>query len=154
MKSANLSSFPKPSVPMPPTGAALISVYDRTGIAELARALALAGVAIYATGGTRRHLLDAGIEAGDVGDLTGFPSLFDGRVKTLHPNVFGGILADRHNPQHVSEAQRYGVPAIGTVVVNLYPFEETVAREGATLEEAIEQIDIGGVALLRAAGKN
>jgi phosphoribosylaminoimidazolecarboxamide formyltransferase/IMP cyclohydrolase len=139
---------------MPPTGAALISVYDRTGIAELARALALAGVPIYATGGTQRHLQDAGIAAGDVGDLTGFPALFNGRVKTLHPNVFGGILADRHNPEHVSEAQRYGVPAIGTVVVNLYPFEETVAREGATLEEAIEQIDIGGVALLRAAAKN
>jgi phosphoribosylaminoimidazolecarboxamide formyltransferase/IMP cyclohydrolase len=135
-------------------GAALISVYDRTGIAELAAALAAAGVAIYATGGTRKYLQAAGIAADDVGDLTGFPSLFDGRVKTLHPNVFGGILADRANPEHVAEAARYGVPAIGTVIVNLYPFEETVAREGATLHEAIEQIDIGGVSLLRAAAKN
>jgi phosphoribosylaminoimidazolecarboxamide formyltransferase/IMP cyclohydrolase len=135
-------------------GAALISVYDRTGIAELAGALAAAGIAIYATGGTRRHLESAGVSASDVGDLTGFPSLFDGRVKTLHPNVFGGILADRANPEHVAEAQRYGVPSIGTVIVNLYPFEETVARDGATLEEAIEQIDIGGVSLLRAGAKN
>lgn len=136
------------------TGAALISVYDRTGIAELGVALVAAGVPIFATGGTRKFLNDAGIPAADVGDLTGFPSLFDGRVKTLHPNVFGGILADRANPDHVAEAARHGVPAIGTVVVNLYPFEETVAKDGATLQEAIEQIDIGGVSLLRAAAKN
>ncbi len=146
------------SVAMPatatPAGAALISVHDRTGITELAAALRAAGVAIYATGGTRRYLDAAGITAADVGDLTGFPSLFDGRVKTLHPNIFGGILADRSNPEHVAEAERYGVPSIGTVIVNLYPFEATVARDGATIEEAIEQIDIGGVALLRAAAKN
>lgn len=129
-------------------------MYDRTGIAELAAALVAAGVPIFATGGTRKHLDAAGVPAGDVGDLTGFPALFDGRVKTLHPNVFGGILADRTNPEHVAEARRHGVPTIGTVIVNLYPFEETVAREGATLEEAIEQIDIGGVSLLRAAAKN
>lgn len=135
-------------------GAALISVYDRTGIAELAADLVAAGVPIYATGGTRRHLNAAGVAAGDVGELTGFPALFDGRVKTLHPNVFGGILADRANPAHVAEALHHGVPVIGTVIVNLYPFEATVAREGATLEEAIEQIDIGGVSLLRAAAKN
>lgn len=155
MKSANASSSRSPAgMASSRAGAALISVYDRTGVTELAAALAAAGVPLYATGGTRKHLAAAGIVAGDVGDLTGFPALFDGRVKTLHPNVFGGILADRDNPAHVAEAQRYGVPAIGTVIVNLYPFEETVARDGATLEEAIEQIDIGGVSLLRAAAKN
>jgi phosphoribosylaminoimidazolecarboxamide formyltransferase/IMP cyclohydrolase len=155
MTSANASlSRSSAGAPNAAADAALISVYDRTGIAELAAALAAGGVPIYATGGTRKHLAAAGIAVDDVGDLTGFPALFDGRVKTLHPNVFGGILADRANPQHVAEAQRYGVPAIGTVVVNLYPFEATVARDGATLEEAIEQIDVGGVSLLRAAAKN
>lgn len=136
------------------SNAALISVYDRTGVADIARALHEHGVPIFATGGTRQFLAAAGIPVRDVGDLTGFPSLFDGRVKTLHPNVFGGILADRANPAHVAEAQAHGVPSIATVIVNLYPFEETVAREGATLEEAIEQIDIGGVSLIRAAAKN
>jgi len=136
------------------TGAALLSVYDRTGIVPLARALADAGTPLYATGGTRAHLLAEGIAVHDVGDLTGYPSLFDGRVKTLHPNVFGGILQDRANATHVAEAREHGIPTIATVVVNLYPFEMTVAREGATLQEAIEQIDIGGVSLLRAAAKN
>jgi phosphoribosylaminoimidazolecarboxamide formyltransferase/IMP cyclohydrolase len=134
--------------------AALFSVYDRTGVVELARDLAATGMPIYATGGTRQHLLANGVEALDVGELTGFPSLFDGRVKTLHPRVFGAILADRENPAHRAEAIAHGVPAISVVVVNLYPFEATVAREGATLEEAIEQIDIGGVSLIRAAAKN
>jgi len=129
-------------------------VYDRTGVVELARDLAATGMPIYATGGTRQHLLANGVEALDVGELTGFPSLFDGRVKTLHPRVFGAILADRENPAHRAEALAHGVPAISVVVVNLYPFEATVAREGATLEEAIEQIDIGGVSLIRAAAKN
>ncbi len=134
--------------------AALFSVFDRSGVVELARTLTQSGTPIYATGGTRAHLREHGIDARDVGDLTGFPPLFDGRVKTLHPRVFGGILADRENPAHVAEAREHGVPPIGTVVVNLYPFEATVARAGATLEEAIEQIDIGGVALIRAAAKN
>ena len=120
MTSANASlSRSSAGAPNAAADAALISVYDRTGIAELAAALAAGGVPIYATGGTRKHLAAAGIAVDDVGDLTGFPALFDGRVKTLHPNVFGGILADRANPQHVAEAQRYGVPAIGTVVVVL-----------------------------------
>ncbi|GAC1539759.1 MAG: bifunctional phosphoribosylaminoimidazolecarboxamide formyltransferase/IMP cyclohydrolase [Candidatus Velthaea sp.] len=136
------------------TDAALISVYDRCGVIDVARALHARGVPIFATGGTRGHLIEAGIPARDVGDLTGFPALFDGRVKTLHPNVFGGILADRSNAAHVAEARQHGVPSIATVIVNLYPFEKTVAREGATLEEAIEQIDIGGVSLIRAAAKN
>jgi len=134
--------------------AALFSVYDRTGAVELARFLAARGTPIYATGGTRTHLREHGVEAHDVGELTGFPALFDGRVKTLHPRVFGAILSDRENPAHRAEAVEHGVPAISTVVVNLYPFESTVAREGTTLHEAIEQIDIGGVALIRAAAKN
>jgi phosphoribosylaminoimidazolecarboxamide formyltransferase/IMP cyclohydrolase len=134
--------------------AALISVYDRTGIVDLARALAARGVAIYATGGTAKHLRDHDVATHDVEALTGFPALFDGRVKTLHPNVFGAILKDRSNRDHVAEAIAHAIPTIDTVVVNLYPFEATVARDGATLEEAVEQIDIGGVALIRAAAKN
>jgi phosphoribosylaminoimidazolecarboxamide formyltransferase/IMP cyclohydrolase len=134
--------------------AALISVYDRTGILELAGALVARDIELYATGGTRAYLAENGLAAKDVGELTGFPSLFDGRVKTLHPRVFGAILADRANEAHERERREHGVPRIGTVVVNLYPFEATVARDGATLEEAVEQIDIGGVALIRAAAKN
>ncbi len=139
---------------MPDKGAALISVYDRTGVVELARALLGAGTTIYATGGTAVHLRAAGLDVRDVEELTGFPSLFAGRVKTLHPNVFGAILRDTASPEHEDEALRYGVPLLSTIVVNLYPFESTVARDGATLQEAIEQIDIGGVSLLRAAAKN
>ncbi len=135
-------------------GAALISVYDRAGVVELARALAAAGTPIYATGGTATHLRAAGLDVRDVEQLTGFPSLFDGRVKTLHPNVFGGILRDTTSAVHDAEAETYAIPLLSTVVVNLYPFEKTVARDGATLHEAIEQIDIGGVSLLRAAAKN
>ncbi|MGH7685005.1 MAG: bifunctional phosphoribosylaminoimidazolecarboxamide formyltransferase/IMP cyclohydrolase, partial [Vulcanimicrobiaceae bacterium] len=134
--------------------AALFSVHDRTGAAEFARALSATGVAIYATGGTRAHLLEHGVGAQDVEDLTGFPALFDGRVKTLHPKVFGAILADRRKPEHLEEARRYEIPQLDYVVVNLYPFEKTVAKPNASLDEAIEQIDIGGVSLLRAAAKN
>jgi phosphoribosylaminoimidazolecarboxamide formyltransferase/IMP cyclohydrolase len=134
--------------------AALISVSDRTGIVDLARALAAAGTTMYATGGSAAHLREAGLEVRDVEELTGFPALFDGRVKTLHPNVFGAILRDVESAEHRAEAQRYGIPLLSTIVVNLYPFESTVARDGATLHEAIEQIDIGGVSLLRAAAKN
>jgi phosphoribosylaminoimidazolecarboxamide formyltransferase/IMP cyclohydrolase len=134
--------------------AALFSVYDRTGVVELARAVAATGMPIYATGGTHAHLVAHGVAAREVGSLTGFGSLFSGRVKTLHPKVFGGILSDRSDPVHRSEAIEHGIPAIGLVVVNLYPFEATVANAEATLEEAIEQIDIGGVSLIRAAAKN
>jgi phosphoribosylaminoimidazolecarboxamide formyltransferase/IMP cyclohydrolase len=133
---------------------ALLSVHDRSGIVELARVLVDRGVTLVATGGTRAYLAEHGIAARDVGEFTGYPALFDGRVKTLHPSVFGGILADRRNPAHLAEAAQQGVPMIDLVVVNLYPFEATVAREDASLEEAIEQIDIGGVSLLRAAAKN
>ena len=147
----------KPSVsPHSPADvpAALLSVYDRSGIVELATALVAHGVPLYATGGTRAYLREHGIAAEDVEALTGYPSLFEGRVKTLHPNVFGGILHDRSNPAHLAEKAQHRIPAIATVVVNLYPFEATVAQESATLQEAIEQIDIGGVSLLRAAAKN
>jgi phosphoribosylaminoimidazolecarboxamide formyltransferase / IMP cyclohydrolase len=137
-----------------PADAALFSVYDRTGVVELAARLASDGVPIYATGGTRAHLISHGVNARDVGELTGFPELFDGRVKTLHPRVFGAILADRENPTHRAEAEANAIGTISIVVVNLYPFEATVARAGATLEEAVEQIDVGGVALIRAAAKN
>ena len=139
---------------MADSGAALISVYDRTGVVELARALIAAGTTIYATGGSAAHLRAAGLDVRDVEALTGFPSMFDGRVKTLHPNVFGGILRDTGNPVHEGEAVKYGIPLLSTIVVNLYPFESTVARAGVHLQEAIEQIDIGGVSLLRAAAKN
>jgi phosphoribosylaminoimidazolecarboxamide formyltransferase/IMP cyclohydrolase len=140
--------------PQRSNGAALLSVYDRTGVVALASALAAQGVALFATGGTRAHLAQHDIAARDVEELTGYPSLFDGRVKTLHPSIFGGILQDRDDATHRAEAERHGIPVISTVVVNLYPFEATVAQESATLHEAIEQIDIGGVSLLRAAAKN
>jgi phosphoribosylaminoimidazolecarboxamide formyltransferase/IMP cyclohydrolase len=139
---------------LPANGAALISVYDRTGVVDLAAALLAAGRTVYATGGTCDHLRAAGLDVHAVEELTGFPSLFDGRVKTLHPNVFGAILRDTSSGVHQAEAERYGVPLLSVVVVNLYPFESTVARASATLQEAIEQIDIGGVSLLRAAAKN
>ena len=134
--------------------AALFSLYDKTGAAELARSLHARGVEIYATGGTRAFLEEHRVPARDVGDVTGFPALFSGRVKTLHPKIFGAILYDHADPQHCEEAREYAIPRIATVAVNLYPFEATVAQPGTTLNEAIEQIDIGGVALLRAAAKN
>ncbi len=134
--------------------AALFSLSDKNGADELARALTQRGIEIYATGGTQAFLLDRGVPARDVEALTGFPALFGGRVKTLHPKVFGAILFDRRDRGHEAQAQKYAIPEIVVVAVNLYPFEATVARGGATLEEAIEQIDIGGVALVRAAAKN
>lgn len=137
-----------------PPNAALISVSDRTGVVALAQALARNGTRLYATGGTCAHLREHGVEAFEVGELTGFPALFGGRVKTLHPRVFGGILRDRNDPDHAREALEHDIPEISWVVVNLYPFEETVGKEETTLEQAVEQIDIGGVSLIRAAAKN
>ena len=134
--------------------AALFSLFDKTGATELARVLHDRGTEIYATGGTRTFLEEHGVPARDVGEVTGFPELFGGRVKTLHPKVFGGILYDRADDEHRGQAEKYAIPEIVVVAVNLYPFEATVARPGTTLSEAIEQIDIGGVALLRAAAKN
>jgi phosphoribosylaminoimidazolecarboxamide formyltransferase / IMP cyclohydrolase len=139
---------------LPDNNAALISVYDKTGIIELARKLIASGTTVYSTGGSAAHLRAAGLEVRDVEELTGFPALFGGRVKTLHPNVFGGILRDTTSAVHDEEAAQHRIPLLSTIVVNLYPFESTVARNGATLQEAIEQIDVGGVSLLRAAAKN
>ncbi|HEV3152518.1 MAG TPA: bifunctional phosphoribosylaminoimidazolecarboxamide formyltransferase/IMP cyclohydrolase [Candidatus Baltobacteraceae bacterium] len=134
--------------------AALFSLSDKTDAAQVAQALVARDVTIFATGGTRAFLADRGIPARDVEELTGFPPLFDGRVKTLHPKIFGAILYDRGNASHRDQARVYNIHNLKYLVVNLYPFEATVAKEGTTLDEAIEQIDIGGVSLLRAAAKN
>ena len=133
---------------------ALISVSDKTGIADLARRLGACGVEILSTGGTARLLREEGLDVIDVSDFTGFPELFDGRVKTLHPKVHGGLLYRRSDPKHQSQAEENGIGTIDLLVVNLYPFEATVARADVTREEAVEQIDIGGPALLRGAAKN
>lgn len=133
---------------------ALMSVSDKTGIVDFARELKRFGVEIISTGGTASALREAGIEVRDVSDVTGFPEMMDGRVKTLHPKIHGGLLGVRNNSAHQSAMQKHGIEPIDMVVINLYPFEQTIAREGATLEDAIEQIDIGGPAMIRSAAKN
>jgi phosphoribosylaminoimidazolecarboxamide formyltransferase/IMP cyclohydrolase len=133
---------------------ALLSVSDKTGLEDFARGLAARGVALLSTGGTAKALAAAGLAVTDVGAYTGFPEMLDGRVKTLHPKVHGGILARRDLPAHRAAIERAGIPTIDLVVVNLYPFRETVARDGCTLEDAIENIDIGGPAMVRSAAKN
>jgi len=133
---------------------ALISVSDKTGISDFAQALSRFDVEIISTGGTAKTLQDAGIAVRDISEITGFPEMMDGRVKTLHPRVHGGLLAIRDNPDHVAALQEHGIQPIDLVVVNLYPFAETIKREGVTREEAIEQIDIGGPAMVRSAAKN
>jgi phosphoribosylaminoimidazolecarboxamide formyltransferase / IMP cyclohydrolase len=133
---------------------ALLSVSDKTGLVEFARALSRLGVELLSTGGTAKALREAGLEVRDVSDVTGFPEMMDGRVKTLHPRIHGGILAVRDNAEHARALEEHRIEAIDMVVVNLYPFEQTVAREGVTLEEAVEQIDIGGPAMVRSAAKN
>lgn len=133
---------------------ALISVSDKTGLVEFANILAEAGVELVSTGGTARALREAGLTVMDISELTGFPEMLDGRVKTLHPRVHGGLLYLRKNAEHERTVAEHGIPAIDLVVVNLYPFEATVARSGVSLEEAIENIDIGGPSMLRSAAKN
>jgi phosphoribosylaminoimidazolecarboxamide formyltransferase / IMP cyclohydrolase len=133
---------------------ALISVHDKTGLIPLAKALVAAKVDLLSTGGTAQALRQAGLPVTDISEYTGFPELLDGRVKTLHPKVHGGLLFLRGQSQHQAAARQHGIEPIDLVVVNLYPFEKTIARPGATLEEAIENIDIGGPALLRSAAKN
>jgi phosphoribosylaminoimidazolecarboxamide formyltransferase/IMP cyclohydrolase len=133
---------------------ALLSVSDKRGLVEFAKGLASLGIALLSTGGTARALADAGLAVTDVGSYTGFPEMLDGRVKTLHPKVHAGILARRDLPAHASALQEHGIPTIDIVVVNLYPFRETVAKPGCTLEDAIENIDIGGPSMVRAAAKN
>ena len=136
-----------------PIRRALLSVSDKSGIVELARALAEQGVELVSTGGTARAIRDAGLAVRDISDLTGFPELMDGRVKTLHPVVHGGLLAVRDDAAHVASMAEHGIGAIDLVVVNLYPFEATVAK-GAAREEIIENIDIGGPSMVRSAAKN
>jgi phosphoribosylaminoimidazolecarboxamide formyltransferase/IMP cyclohydrolase len=133
---------------------ALLSVSDKTGLVEFARGLATLGVELLSTGGTAKALADAGLRVTDVGTYTGFPEMLDGRVKTLHPKVHGGILARRDIPEHVAALAAHGIPNIDLVVVNLYPFRATVAKPGCTLDDAIENIDIGGPSMVRAAAKN
>ncbi|MBK9162678.1 MAG: bifunctional phosphoribosylaminoimidazolecarboxamide formyltransferase/IMP cyclohydrolase [Acidobacteria bacterium] len=133
---------------------ALISVSDKAGIVELAQYLQLNGVEILSTGGTARSLRESGVAVTDVSEVTGFPEMMDGRVKTLHPKIHGAFLALRDNAEHVAAMEQHGIEPIDLVVVNLYPFEETIAKEGVSLEEAIENIDIGGPAMIRSASKN
>jgi phosphoribosylaminoimidazolecarboxamide formyltransferase/IMP cyclohydrolase len=138
----------------PPIAQALLSVSDKTGLIDLARGLAELGIALLSTGGTARALADGGLRVTEVGAYTGFPEMLDGRVKTLHPKVHAGILARRDVEAHRAALAAHAIPTIDLVVVNLYPFRETVARAGCTLEDAIENIDIGGPTMVRAAAKN
>ncbi|MBF0606640.1 MAG: hypothetical protein HQL61_03685 [Magnetococcales bacterium] len=133
---------------------ALISVSDKSGVVELARELRALGVNILSTGGTAKTLRQSGIDVVEVSDYTGFPEIMDGRVKTLHPKVYGGILARRDNATDMDTIQRHGINRIDMVVVNLYPFRETIRRPSVTMQDAIENIDIGGPAMIRAAAKN
>jgi len=133
---------------------ALLSVSDKTGLVEFAQALAKAGYDLISTGGTAKALRDAGLTVSDISDVTGFPEMLDGRVKTLHPKVHGGLLFLRDNPEHQAQAKAHDIAPIDLVVVNLYPFEQTISKPDVTLEHAIENIDIGGPSMLRSAAKN
>src|SRR5687767_10764993 len=132
---------------------ALISVSDKAGLVEFARALAERGIELISTGGTRKTLTEAGLKVRDVSELTGFPEMMDGRVKTLHPKLHGGLLAIRDNKEHAAAMQAHDIRPIDLLVVSLYPFEETVAK-GASFDDCVENIDIGGPAMIRAAAKN
>ena len=142
-----------PSASLAPVKRALLSVSDKTSLIELGQALAGLGVELLSTGGSAKALREAGLEVRDVADVTGFPEMMDGRVKTLHPMVHGGLLALRDNADHLKAMDEHGIGGIDLLVVNLYPFEETVAK-GADFHTCIENIDIGGPAMLRAAAKN
>ena len=133
---------------------ALISVSNKKGLVEFAKTLTEKGVEILSTGGTAKALRDAGIPVKDVSEHTGSPEMLDGRVKTLHPRIHGGLLSRRDNPKDMEEIKKHGIDMIDMVVVNLYPFEETISKEGVTFADAIENIDIGGPAMLRSASKN
>lgn len=137
-----------------PIARALLSVSDKTGLLDFAKGLAALNVELLSTGGTAKHLKDGGLKVIDVSEHTGFPEMFDGRVKTLHPKVHGGLLQRRDNEEDKKNASKHDIPCIDLVVVNLYPFEQTVAKKDVTLEEAIENIDIGGPSMLRSAAKN
>lgn len=133
---------------------AVISVSNKKGIVDFAKALNSMGVEILSTGGTAKALRDAGIPVKDVSEHTGSPEMLDGRVKTLHPKIHGGLLSRRDNPKDMEEIKKHGIETIDMVVVNLYPFEETISKPGVTFAEAIENIDIGGPTMLRSASKN
>src|SRR3954454_18726799 len=137
-----------------PVRRALVSLSDKSGLGELAAGLARHGVEIVSTGGTAAKLRENGASVRDISELTGFPEMMHGRLKTLHPMVHGGLLGVRDNPEHLAAMNEYGIEPIDLVCINLYPFEETVAKPGATFEEAIENIDIGGPAMIRSAAKN
>jgi phosphoribosylaminoimidazolecarboxamide formyltransferase/IMP cyclohydrolase len=133
---------------------ALISLTDKSGIEDFARELTKLGIEILSTGGTAKKMRESGIKVKDVAEFTGFPEMLDGRVKTLHPKVHGGILAQKTNPDHVKQMQQHGLQSIDIVAVNLYAFEKTVANPACTLADAIENIDIGGPTMLRSSAKN
>jgi phosphoribosylaminoimidazolecarboxamide formyltransferase/IMP cyclohydrolase len=133
---------------------ALLSVSDKTGLVDFASNLSAAGYELISTGGTAKTLREAGLTVADISEVTGFPEMLDGRVKTLHPKVHGGLLFLRDNDEHRQQAAKHGIAAIDLVVVNLYPFEQTIAKPDVTLEHAIENIDIGGPSMLRSAAKN
>ena len=133
---------------------AIISVTDKTGVADFAKSLSKLGIEILSTGETAKALRKNGVSVTDISDYTGFPEMMGGRVKTLHPKVHGGLLGLRDNPEHVKMMEKYGIRKIDMVVVNLYEFEKTVAKDGVTVDEAIENIDIGGPSMLRSSAKN
>ena len=133
---------------------ALISVSDKTGVVEFARSLRQQGWEVIATGGTMNLLRDSGVEVVNISDVTGFPEICDGRVKTLHPKVHGGLLARRDDPGHVKALKDNGIGFIDLVCVHLYPFRETIAKPDVKMEDALENIDIGGPSMLRSAAKN
>src|SRR5579863_2780130 len=133
---------------------AILSVTDKSGLVDFARQLAGLGVELISTGGTAKLLRDSGVQVKDISELTGFPEMLDGRVKTLHPKVHGGILHRREDPRHVAALAEHGIAPIDMVVVNLYAFEKTAAKPGVKFEELIENIDIGGPSMIRSAAKN
>jgi phosphoribosylaminoimidazolecarboxamide formyltransferase/IMP cyclohydrolase len=139
---------------MPKIKRALVSVSDKTGVAEFAKALSDLGIEVISTGGTARSLSEAGVKVTGISEVTGFPEMMEGRVKTLHPAVHGALLADRSKPDHMRQIAEQGIEPIDLVCVNLYPFAKTIAKPGVTLEEAIENIDIGGPSMVRSAAKN
>ena len=153
-KAANLAAFLIYMTELRKIRRALISVSDKTGVADFAKTLADLGVEIISTGGTAKALRESGLTVTDVSDVTGFPEMMDGRVKTLHPKIHGAFLALRDNDEHLASMKEHEIEPIDMVVVNLYPFEETIAKEGVSLAEAVENIDIGGPAMIRSASKN
>src|SRR5450432_2151360 len=130
---------------------ALLSVSDKTGIVDLARGLAARGYELVSTGGTARVLTEAGLPVTSVSDVTGFPEMMDGRLKTLHPKIHGGLLGLRDNPDHLASMKQHGIEPIDLLCVNLYPFAKTIEKPNVTLDQAIENIDIGGPAMIRSA---